>query len=140
MWTLRNRLQRRLLFLWPIRRRQGAESFRFVYLGSQFARGSWKGKLMPSENMGTTQLSRPKGLSRMGGAASRGSTAVPASRGKNFDAMEGALLKSKKPNPKKLSANPQPGRQYFTSAAGGSGGVKPKSDTDKTIGNTQTPP
>jgi hypothetical protein len=79
------------------------------------------------------QLMKASGLSRPGGMASRGSTSVPASKGKGFASMENMLLKSKKPNPKALSANPKPGRQYSTSVAGEvMGGMKPKSDMTPT--------
>ena len=71
----------------------------------------------------TSQLSRPMGLTRLGGMASRGSTAVPPSKGKLFAGLETQLLKGKAPNPKRMAMG-KPGRQYSEE----SGGIQPSSD------------
>jgi len=84
----------------------------------------------------SSQLMSQTGMGRPGGAASRGSSSAPASKGKGWASMENALLKKKQPNPKGLAAQKKPARQYFTDVAGGSGGNKPTSDSTPTTSPT----
>lgn len=63
------------------------------------------------------QLTSQTGLGRPGGAASRGSSPkVNQGVGSGFAAMENALLKTKKPDPKKLAKGG--GKQFKTQAGG----------------------
>ena len=78
-----------------------------------------------------SQLATNNGMSRMGGAASRGSKAIGGSKGRSFAAMENALLKGgiKSPAQAKRAAKGQPGRQFMTKASGGDMSLsKPRSD------------
>lgn len=65
------------------------------------------------------QLGSQMGMGRPGGMTSKVSTPVMGGTpGKGFAALENALLKGPKPNPKKL-AKGKAGRQFFNQAAGG---------------------
>jgi len=66
-----------------------------------------------------TQLPADKGLARLGGAESAGSTRLDPTKGSNFGAMQSALLQGLKPDPKKLSGNPKSPRQFAPSMPGG---------------------
>lgn len=65
------------------------------------------------------ELFKPSGMGRAGGMTSKGSMPNPmaASTGGKFAAMENALLKTPKPNPKKLAKG---GGKQFKTQAGGS--------------------
>ncbi|SRR5216684_5018580 len=66
-----------------------------------------------------TQLASQMGMGRPGGMMSKASRPVMGgSPGKGFAALESALLKGPKPNPKSV-AKGKAGRQFFTKAAGG---------------------
>lgn len=73
---------------------------------------------MPLKPSVSAQLMSQMGMARSGGIASRGSNSAMSSKGSGFAAMENALLKGPKPNPKKMAAG-KPGRQFFTKSAGG---------------------
>lgn len=66
-----------------------------------------------------SQLSSQTGMGRQGGASSKASTSTGKTKGSTFAAMENMLLRGNAPNPKSLSGNPQPSRQFMTQAAGG---------------------
>lgn len=70
---------------------------------------------MPLLNRPMAQLTKQTGLGRPGGAASRGSTPSVATPGRGFAAMENAMMKTLKPNVKKLA--PTKGRQVKKAAA-----------------------
>src|SRR5215469_12751764 len=76
----------------------------------------------------STQLMSQSGMSMPGGMKSQMSKQPVSGRGKGFAAMENALLKSGKPNPKKVTAG-KPGRQFFNQAAGGDATGLPKTRT-----------
>ena len=61
---------------------------------------------------------KPQGMIRAGGMLSSGSAPNPmaASKGGTFAALENALLRTKKPNPKKLAKGG--GKQFQTQAGG----------------------
>jgi hypothetical protein len=68
------------------------------------------------------QLPADRGLARMGGAESNGSTRLDPDRGSSFAAMESALKRGLAPNPKGLSGiskQPRSQRQFKTLAEAG---------------------
>lgn len=77
-----------------------------------------------------SQLMSSMGMARIGGAASKASTPVPATPGRGFAAMEQALLKSGNAKPKSVTAG-KPGRQFFTKNAGGDKSLGTKGSTMK---------
>ncbi len=72
---------------------------------------------MPKPNI-MSQLQAQVGLSRLGGAASLGSTPVSTSPGAKFSGMENAMLKKLKPNPVKMTPGKK-GKQYKKQAREG---------------------
>jgi hypothetical protein len=65
----------------------------------------------------SSQLMSQTGMGRPGAAASRGSTKVRGDKGSALAAMQNALLKGPRPNPKQLAPGSR-GPQFSTQAGG----------------------